>query len=280
MRAALILNRKSRRGGELGDRVVAALARAGVEAVEQAEATGDGFDAVIAAGGDGTVIRTVGLAMQRGLPLGIVPLGTFNDLARTLDIPLDVDAAAAAIASGGRRRIDVGKVNGQYFVNEASIGLSTRIARRQTPELKKRFGVFGILWTVVQVVGRARMFGGEISFDGTTQRFRSVQITIANNAHFGGIVEVDDASIDDGALDLFSIEERNPLKLAGILRKAFAHDASASPGFRRCRAAQFIVRTRHPHHVTADGEPAGFTPATFEVLPRAVDILVPMKGTQ
>jgi diacylglycerol kinase (ATP) len=226
MRAQIILNRRSRRGNELGDRVVASLARAGVEAVEKSGPSEAGeFDAIVAAGGDGTVIKTVGLALERGLPFGIVPLGTFNDLARALNVPLDVDGAADVIARGKVRRIDVGKVNSQYFVNEASIGLSTRIARRQTPELKKRFGFFGIAWTVLQVLGHARSFSGEIAFDGAVERFRSVQLTVANNSHFGGVIDVRDASIEDGMLDLFSIEERNPWKLVGLLRKVLAHDA-------------------------------------------------------
>lgn len=276
MRAQLILNRRSRRGNELGDHVVASLAEAGVEAVEVAPGGDPGhIDAIIAAGGDGTVIKTVALAMGRNLPLGVIPLGTFNDLARALGIPSEVDGAARVIGAGKTRVIDVGKVNGQHFVNEASIGLSTRIARRQTPELKKRFGVFGIVWTVLEVVGRARRFSVELSYDGTVERFGTVQLTVANNSHFGGIIDVQGASIEDQTLNLFSIEERNPLKLFPILRKVIAHDASPSPGLRRRSAKAFTIRTRRPHHVTADGEPAGFTPATFEVLGAALHIFVP-----
>ena len=215
------------------------------------------------------------MALARNVPLGIVPLGTFNDLARTLGVPAAIRSACETIVRGQTRIIDLGYVNGCYFVNEASVGVSTRIARRQTPELKQRFGLFAIIATALQTLLEVRPFSADISFDGRSEHVRSVQVTIANSARFGGVIARADAAIDDGWLDLYSIEPRNWLDAFALVRKILAGDPSSGQGLRTRRSQRFEVRTRHEHHIIADGEPAGMTPAVFEVLPKALAVFVP-----
>lgn len=215
------------------------------------------------------------MALARNVPLGIVPLGTFNDLARTLGVPDAIRSACETIVRGQTRIIDLGYVNGCYFVNEASVGVSTRIARRQTPELKQRFGLFAIIATALQTLLEVRPFSADISFDGRSEHVRSVQVTIANSARFGGVIARADAAIDDGWLDLYSIEPRNWLDAFALVRKILAGDPSSGQGLRTRRSQRFEVRTRHEHHIIADGEPAGMTPAVFEVLPKALTVFVP-----
>lgn len=227
------------------------------------------------AGGDGTIVRTVPIALERDIPLGIVPLGTFNDLARSLEIPLDVHEACETIAKRIERRIDVGRVNGVHFVNEASIGITTRIARRQTPGVKQRFGFFGVAMTTLQSLRETRPFYAHVQYDGRSERLRTLQITIANNARFGGLIERPDAALDDGWLDLYSVEVRSWLQAVPLAGKVLRRDASPGKGLRTLRARAFQVQTHRPHHISADGEPAGMTPATFEVLRGALRVLVP-----
>lgn len=248
------------------------LAEAGVEC---SETPGAGVEAVVAAGGDGTVIGAIPLALERGVPIGIVPLGTFNDLARTLGVPLDIPRACEVIVRGRSRAIDVGCVNGRHFVNEASIGVSARIAQRQTPEIKQRFGAFGVISTALQTVRDVRPFFAEISYDDRSERCRTVQITVANNARFGGIIDRADAAIDDGWLDLYSFEPRSWFDAFRLVRKIIMRDPSSGEGLRTRRSARFLIATHHPHHISADGEPAGVTPAAFEVRPKALRVLVP-----
>lgn len=267
-----MLNEHSRLGQREGAAVCRTLEEAGVECLRDPMA---GVEAIIAAGGDGTVIGAIPLALQRGVPLGIVPLGTFNDLARTLDVPLNIEQACAVVLQGRTRAIDVGRVNGCHFVNEASVGVTTRIARRQTSEVKQRFGALGVISTALQTLREVRPFFAEISYDGTSERCRTVQITVANNARFGGIIERADAAIDDGWLDLYSVEPRNWLDAFALVRKIIARDPSSGQGLRTRRSAQFTITTHRPHHISADGEPAGLTPATFEVLAKALRVLVP-----
>src|SRR5690242_8578589 len=118
----------------------------------------DAADLVIAIGGDGTLNATLQGLIGTNLPLGIVPLGTANDLCKTLGIAPDPIAACDVIAAGKTRRIDVGRVNGIYYFNEASIGLSVALARRLTRESKARFGVAALLIEAVRILLRMRRF--------------------------------------------------------------------------------------------------------------------------
>ncbi|MFN2448266.1 MAG: YegS/Rv2252/BmrU family lipid kinase [Candidatus Baltobacteraceae bacterium] len=273
MRALLVLNQRSRRGAREGAAVCKRLAESGIEC-DVARGARD-VEAVIAAGGDGTVIYSVPLALERGVPLGVVPLGTFNDLARTLGIGTDTGKACEAIAHGSTRTIDVGRVNGVHFVNEASIGVSTRIARKQTPAAKQRFGLLAVAAAAVHTIRETRPFGVTLRFDGNCEQFRSVQLTIANSGRFGGVIDRPDAAIDDGWLDLYSVEVTNWAQALPLVYKILSRDATSAKGLRTRRAQQFLVQTAHAHHISADGEPAGMTPALFQVLPGALRVFVP-----
>lgn len=273
MRALLVLNERSRFGLRDGDLVCRTLEE--LHVVCERDASAQNIEAIIAAGGDGTVIHAIPTAIARGLPLGVVPLGTFNDLARTLELPLNVREACEVIVAKRTRKIDVARVNGVYFVNEASVGVSTRIARRQTPEVKQRFGAVGVISTTIQSLRQTRPFTVELRYDGKREGFSTVQLTIANNARFGGIFHRSDASIADGWLDLYSIEIRTWVQALGAVRALLSGHPLDGKGLRTRRSTEFAVFTRHPHSIAADGEPAGTTPATFEILPRAIDVIIP-----
>ncbi len=277
MFAQLVINMRSRRGAQAAPEVRAALHDSGVEFVEEGwpdDIAGDA-DCIVAAGGDGTLLSAIGLALERDLPLGMIPLGTFNELARTLRVPVDVRGAVDIIARRHEQAIDVGRVNGHYFVNESSIGVSSRISRLQTPELKQRFGFLGVLATAVQAFRHARPIHAEVVHAGGTEHLRTIQLTIANSYRFGGFLSVSDAAIDDGWLDLYSVDIKNAWEAFAVGRAILGGRRSNVPGLRTLRGKRFEVRTPHAHHITADAEPAGKTPATFEILPKALRVFVP-----
>lgn len=277
MVAQLLLNQRSRRGASAAADVRASLHDAGIDFVEDGHADdiGAGVECIIAAGGDGTLLSAIGDAIDRGLPLGIIPLGTFNELARTLEIPMDIRGAVDVIAAKSAREIDVGRVNGRYFVNESSIGISSRISRLQTPELKQRWGFLGVIATAFQAFRRSHAMHAEVKHEGGVEHLRTIQLTIANSYRFGGVINVADAAIDDGWLDLYSVDIEGPWEAFQIGRALLAGQRRDVPGLRTLRAKRFEVRTRHPHHITADAEPAGMTPALFEILPKALRVFVP-----
>jgi YegS/Rv2252/BmrU family lipid kinase len=274
LRAEFVLNPLSRRGNQLGDAVRAEFARVGVELVESG-ALSHGLDAIIVAGGDGTLAGQIPRAIALAVPIGLVPLGTFNDLARTLAIPFDVNGACAVIASGRTRTIDAARVNGAYYVTEASIGISSRLARLQRSEDKQRFGLLAILASLLQAARYARPFRAEIAYDGKHARVRAIQLTVANSPRFGGFINVEDAAIDDGWLDCYSVEIENALQFFSVAGAIVTGRRRSARGLRTFRSTAFEVRTHRPHHISADGEPAGETPARFEVLSNALRVFVP-----
>jgi len=274
VRALWVLNSQSRRGRQLGGAAGERLAAHGVELVKDTRELST-LDAIVVAGGDGTVARVIRFALESGLPLGLIPLGTFNDLARTLQIPFDIDEASALIASGRMRSIDVARVNNVYYLNEASVGISSRAARLQTASEKQRFGLLAVLNSVLHAIGHIRPFRAEILFDSQAARFRSVQLTVANSSHFGGLITVNGAAIDDGWLDLYSVEVDGIASLLAVAGAIVSGRRRATDGLRAYRSAAFAVATSRPRRITADGEPAGTTPAHFEVLPRALRVFAP-----
>jgi diacylglycerol kinase family enzyme len=114
-----------------------------------------------------------------------------------------------------------------------------------------------------------------VSYDGKEERLRTIQLTIANSYRFGGFLQVADAAIDDGWLDLYSVDIRNVWEAFNIARAMFAGKRREVPGLRTLRSKRFEIRTHRPHHITADAEPAGMTPAVFEVFPKALRVFVP-----
>ena len=277
MFAQLVINERSRRGAEAAAEVRNALRDEGIDFIESRpwNKIEHHVDCIVAAGGDGTLLRAIGHAIDCNVPLGVIPLGTFNDLARTLQVPFRILDAVKLIAGGNVRAIDVGRVNDTFFVNESSIGISSRISRLQTPELKKRFGFLGVIVTAFQAFRHSRAIHAVVTYDGRVERLRTIQLTVANSYRFGGFLAVSDAAIDDGWLDLYSVDIKSPWEAFAIARAMFEGRRHEVPGLRTLRAKRFEVRTRRPHHITADAEPAGMTPAVFEILPKALRVFVP-----
>jgi diacylglycerol kinase (ATP) len=278
VRALVVINTRSRTGEACGEAALASLRARGIEAVpfeDRAGAPTPDADAIVAVGGDGTLLRAIARALKSGLPVGIVPAGTFNDLARTLGVPMDVEEACALVADGRTVAIDVGIVNGVHYVNEASIGLSSRAARLQTGENKRRFGSLAIVASALQALWYSRPMFAEVRYDGGVVRCRTIQLTVANSHRFGGVFNVSDAAIDDGWLDLYSVEIDSAWKALPVASAILSGSRESVPGLRTLRSKRFVVRQHRPHHVTADGEPAGTTPATFDILPKALRVFVP-----
>lgn len=233
-------------------------------------------DLVILAGGDGTMNAAAEALMETGLPFAILPLGTGNDLARTLEIPLDIGAACDVILGGRLHAIDLGRVNGKLFFNVASLGLSTEVSRRLTSAYKRRWGVLAYALATWQVIRNFRPFRAEIHCDGQTVRLRSVQIAVGNGRHYGGGMTVDDqAAIDDGRLHLFSIKPRRLWDYLLMLPALRAGRHRRSPGVLALSGRRIDISTRRRRRINTDGELTARTPAHFDVLPAALSVVVP-----
>jgi diacylglycerol kinase (ATP) len=233
-------------------------------------------DGIVVCGGDGSISSAAPAVMDSGLPLGIIPAGTANDLARTLAIPLDFAAAADLIIAGHTRRIDVGTVNGHAFFNVASIGLSSELAQKLDPALKKRFGRLGYAVAALRVLTTARRFRARIVEKGHGTQVKTYQIAVGNGRLYGGgNVVAEDAAIDDGRLDLYSLEMSSLWKAALMARSFRSGTHGAWNEVRTARCVEFDVETRRPMPVNTDGEIVTATPAHFRVLPGAITVFAP-----
>ncbi|MFN4925739.1 lipid kinase [Bradyrhizobium sp.] len=289
IRALLFLNPRSRNGsGRAANDAVRQLEVGGItltpslchkpeEMRHEIARRAQEVDCVIVGGGDGTVNAALSGLVNTGLPLGILPLGTANDLARTLCIPNDPVAAATIITAGYKRRIDVGQVNDQFFLNVASMGLSVELARRMTGNLKRHLGRLSYPLAAVKTAIYMRPFTAEVVTTDSTIQLRSLQIAVGNGVYYGGGMAVyEAAAIDDQCLDFYSVAPRQfwqwPLFLA-----AFRRGRNRNLGGMRafCSSGPLEVHTDPPLPVNTDGEITTFTPARFKLLPLALIVFAP-----
>jgi diacylglycerol kinase (ATP) len=288
--ALLVVNAKSRQGAAARDEIEQRLAAHGVASSHRdcdgrdamsalIAAEGPAHDLVVVGGGDGTLNAAAKGLIEAGRPLGVIPTGTANDLARTLGLPLDIEGAARVAATGRPRRIDLGSVNGEPFFNVASMGLSVEIARRLTSDVKRRFGKLGYAVAAAAALSRARPLRAHIRGDGRDLRMLALQVSVGNGRFYGGGNQVSErAEIDDGRLDVYALKFVKAWRLVLMLRSLRAGEHGAWREIERLTGAEFEVRTRRPRSVNADGEIITQTPARFEVLPGALDVMVPSKG--
>ncbi|NDJ16363.1 lipid kinase [Myxacorys almedinensis] len=285
--ALFLVNRHARRGKEVLDDAIAQLRSLDIELLEEStddpkrlseviREYRDRVDLVIIGGGDGTLNAAIAGLVDTKLPLGILPLGTANDLARTLGIPETLAEACTIIAAGKRNTIDVGWVNEHYFFNVASLGLSVQITRKLTKRAKKQWGVFAYAATALQVLIETRRFTAEIRMGDRSETVKTAQIAVGNGRYYGGGMAVaEDAAIDDQRLDLYSLEIEHwwqMLLLLPAMRQGSQHQ---SRWVQTWQGEDFFVYTRKPRAINTDGEITTYTPAHFRLIPQALTVFVP-----
>lgn len=288
---AVVINTASRTGAAALRLVEAELRRSGVEEVDVhrvdggaqlpgalAEAVGAEPDLVVVGGGDGTVGCAAAMLAHTRATLGVLPLGTANDFARTLEIPSALPAAVDTLLSGKVVDVDLGRVNGSVFLNVASLGLSVGVTRRLTPRLKRRLGQLAYPAATLAAYRHHRPFAARLELDDGSALELSdlMQVAVGNGRHYGGGLTVSpSASIDDHLLDVYAIEKgrlRDHVSVARLLRSGhlIEHERVHHLTTRSLR-----VVTDEPLNVNLDGELAAMTPATFEVDRNALHVVVP-----
>lgn len=286
-RALLFINEHSRSGAEVKDEVIAKLHQLGIacdlvkcdrseEISPKILNRSENIDIVIVAGGDGTLRAAADALRKIKKPLGIIPTGTANDLARTLGIPTDFGKAIEVIAQGEIKKIDVGSVNDQLYFNVASLGLSVILASRLTGELKSKFGKLGYAIAALRALAHARPFSASIRFGANIKRSHTMQIAIGNGRFYGGgNVVHENARIDDGKLNFYSLEFVTIWKIALLMPRFRSGKHIENDQVLALVDEEFEIQTRRPRDINADGEIVTRTPAIFKVIPRAVSVIVP-----
>ena len=294
---ALVVNTSSRRGVDAFATAQRLLTDAGIAevrgyevhagselpaALEAALATAPQL--LVVGGGDGTVGAAAGLVAGERTRLGVLPVGTANDFARTLGIPSDLESAVRTLLTGKVVDVDLGRANGRPFLNVASVGLAGAVTERLTPRLKRRLGRLAYAVATVAAYRAHVPFAARLEFpDGDHPAVvldDLLQIAVGNGRHYGGGNTVSPtASIDDHLLDLYAIVRgrwHEHLSIARLLRdgRLVEHERVHHLTARRVR-----VVTTPPLLVNLDGELATLTPATFEVERNAVHVVVPASST-
>lgn len=240
-------------------------------------ATESGTELIIAAGGDGTIHAVAKGIIGTQSVLGIIPTGTMNNLAHSLNIPETIPAACVAIANGETRSIDVGQVNDQIFIEVAGIGLEAALF--PAAEEIKQSGLFPTIQGILSGLRTLFIFKParlRIALDGRRRRpYNAIQLTICNAPFYGVHFQLaSKISMDDGLLDAFIY--RNFSKLEYLRYVLFLSQGKRpyQPRLKRLRVQSLRVTTDAPMEIQVDGQPSGFTPAEVKVLPGALRVRV------
>jgi diacylglycerol kinase (ATP) len=242
-------------------------------------AASEGADVVVVAGGDGTLHAVASGLIGSQTKLGIIPMGTMNNIAHSLDIPTDIEHACEVIIQGAVCQLDVGKINDQIFLEVAGIGIEAALF--PAAEEFKSPGLFSGLngaYRGLITLCKFRPTRFWASFDGKRSRpFDAIQISICNTPYYGAHLQfAPDAAMDDGLLDVLIY--RNFSKIA-YLRHAIAISQGRrvfEPKLRQRKVGSLSIFADPPVEIHADGNPLGYTPATITIIPAALCVCVPL----
>jgi len=242
------------------------------------KAVAEGRALVIAAGGDGTADEVAQALAGTDVVLGIMPLGSVMNVARTLCIPRDLPEAARVIAGGEVLAMDLGKVGDVYFLEAAGVGLDAGLFGyfEQLERKGLRRNVFGAALRFLRGLGTPRL---AVQVDGRRYQVRAPMIAVANGPFVGAAYALaPDARVDDGLLDVVIFQGASvPRMLFHLLAVAGGRRLSVPPEARVLRARSVRIASRRGRRtlpVHADGTAIGATPISFEVVPSALRVIV------
>lgn len=284
----LIVNAHSRKGEDLFEQAREKLVQAGIELIAAhavkdpsllddtvRQAVRDGAPMVIVGGGDGSLSCAVDDLVDRDCVFAVLPLGTANSFARTIGLPLDLDGAVEAIAQGRRRRIDLGKIDGDYFVNAAAMGLSPMIGDTVPHKLKRYLGRLGYFVWAIWCFFRFRPFRLIVDDGETVRRLWATEVRIFNGRFHGGVELTETTDVDSGDIVIQAVTGRSLWRLARDWYAKFFKLSSRDSTTEEFRGRRLVLDTRPRHRISIDGEILARTPAIVEVAERAIEVVVP-----
>jgi len=285
--AILIVNAKSRQGAEAFETAREKLTAAGIQlidakAVKDPKRMGSAVKQaikkapmVIVGGGDGSLSSNIDHFLGKETVFALLPLGTANSFARTLGIPLDLDGAIEVILTGEPRQIDLGCINGDYFLNAAALGLAPKVAESVPHGLKRSLGRVGYLLWAGWSAANFNAFRLTVDDGNREHRLWATEVRIANGRFHGGMELIESADVESGQIVVQAVTGRSVLHLgwsylASAIKLKARHDTT-----REFRGRKLKVSTRPPLQVSIDGEIGATTPLEVSALPNAVTIAAP-----
>lgn len=235
-----------------------------------------GVAAVVAWGGDGTINEVASVLAFGAVPLGIVPAGSGNGLARELGIDLPPARAIAAALRADARAIDVGEVEDRLFISTAGVGVDAYVASRFNAPSSRRRGFLGYAGITARALASYAPVHYRITTAGAVADVRAVLVTVANSAQFGNGARIaPGARVDDGLLDLVVLQERSRLTTLVHLPRLFTGSVARVPGCRLQKVTEVTIEADEPMTFHVDGESCeGGTRLHARVHPGALKVLV------
>ena len=287
-RAVLVVNARSRRGARNFRAARRLLAQAGFSVAgaypvrkpgglegRLHEALRHEPDLIVVGGGDGTIATAAGVLAHRDTVLGVLPLGTTNNFARSLGLPLDLPGAIGVLRDGKVADVDLGEAGGRVFANMLSMGLSVQVHDRVPHLLKRYMGRPAYPVAALLALPGHEPFHVRLVIDGEAVEVDTHQLNIANGAYHHGRRIARDATVDDRLLTIYALGDAGRLRVTA----ATARHAVRGPWLSHhaepfTTAARLRVETDPPMPVSIDGEIGARTPLDVAVAPNALYAMV------
>jgi YegS/Rv2252/BmrU family lipid kinase len=289
--AVLIVNAMSRSGADAFEEARRLLEERGVtllaaHAITEPDQMGPTVKAaldakapmIIVGGGDGSLSSTIDDFLGSETVFALLPLGTANSFAKTLGIGTDLESAVDTIATGRKRRIDLGAIDGDYFANAAAMGLSPLIAETVPHQLKRTLGMFGYVLWAIRVAFKFRPFRLHVDDGKVLHKTWATEARIANGTHQGGIELVESASLQSGEIVVQAVTGRSLFGLAWSWFATLFKLKSRSGTVTEYRGTRLRVITRPRQKISIDGELSAKTPVLVTVARAAVWVAAPREA--
>jgi YegS/Rv2252/BmrU family lipid kinase len=287
--AILIVNGKSRQGADAFEAAREGLTKAGIELLE-AKAIKDprrigaavkkaikAAPMVILGGGDGTLSANIDHFLGSDMVFAPLPLGTANSFARTIGMPLEIDEAVKAIAKGEVRAIDLACIDGDYFLNNAAIGLAPMVAESVPSGLKRRLGRLGYLMWAGWSATSFKAFRLIVDDGRKRHILWATEVRIANGRFHGGLELIESADVESGEIVVQAVTGRSLFGLAASYAASAVKSSRRKATVREFRGKKLRLDTRPRQRVSIDGELGPETPIEISVAPAAVKVVMPRK---
>jgi diacylglycerol kinase family enzyme len=249
--------------------------------LEQAarEAIDEGFDCIVAGGGDGSVSTVAGALAGSDATLGVLPMGTLNHFARDLKLPAALDQAAGVITAGKTRRVDVGEVNGRVFINNASIGIYPHVITHRDRQMQRlgRGKWSAMLLAMIAAMRRFPTVRVRVGVHEQSHLQTTPFVFVGNNAYTINLLQLGERSrIDAGELCLYFTGRTGRLGLLRLALRALIGRLNQDSDFRAMTATELWVESaKRELRIGIDGEVVPLTPPLhFVSRPRALKVLV------
>lgn len=241
------------------------------------EAANAGVEIVVAAGGDGTIGEVANGLVGTNAIMGVIPMGTGNDLARSLCIPRDLTAAVHVLVGGDVRTIDLGKLDqGGFFINVAGCGFDAEVARRINQGYRYLRGTTAYVVAALQTLGRYRADAITLEVDGQVREEKVMLCALANATSYGGGMRIaPHADLSDGLLDVVLVGDVSRTEFLRAFPSVFKGTHTTHPKVQVFRGSRVSIKSAADLLLLADGEEVGSLPCGATVVSAALRVLTP-----